>query len=82
MKPYEVEITETLRRTVTVEAHDYDDAINKVRNAWRRSEYVLDANYFLEAEFEIVRFKHSQSIQLWACNHRKENTHEHNQLCT
>lgn len=44
MKSYEVEITETLRRTVTVEARDYDDAIDKVRNAWRRSEYVLDAD--------------------------------------
>ena len=49
MKSYEVEITETLRRTVTVEAHDYDEAISKVRNAWRRSEYVLDADDFLEA---------------------------------
>ena len=29
MKSYNVEITETLRRTVTVEAHDYDEAISK-----------------------------------------------------
>ncbi len=59
MKSYEVEITETLRRTVTVEARDYDDAIDKVRNAWRRSEYVLDADDFLEAGFEIVGVTHS-----------------------
>ena len=59
MKSYNVEITETLRRTVTVEAHDYDDAISKVREAWRRSEYVLDANDFLEAGFEIVGVKYS-----------------------
>ena len=32
MKSYKVEITETLRRTVTVEARDYDEAIDKVRN--------------------------------------------------
>ena len=59
MKSYNVEITETLRRTVTVEARDYDEAISKVRNAWRRSEYVLDADDFLEAGFEIVGVKYS-----------------------
>ena len=59
MKSYNVEITETLRRTVTVEAHDYDEAISKVREAWRRSEYVLDADDFLEAGFEIVSVTHS-----------------------
>ena len=59
MKSYKVEITETLRRTVTVEAHDYDEAIDKVREAWRRSEYVLDADDFLEAGFEIVNVQHS-----------------------
>ena len=59
MKSYEVEITETLRRTVTVEARDYDEAISNVREAWRRSEYVLDADDFLEAGFEIVGVAHS-----------------------
>ena len=59
MKSYNVEITETLRRTVTVDAHDYDEAIDKVREAWRRSEYVLDADDFLEAGFEIVGITHS-----------------------
>ena len=59
MKSYNVEITETLRRTVTVEAHDYDDAISKVREAWRRSEIVLDADDFLEAGFEIVGIQYS-----------------------
>ena len=59
MKSYEVEITETLRRTVTVEARDYDEAISKVREAWKRSEYVLNADDFLEAGFEIVGVKYS-----------------------
>ena len=59
MKSYNVEITETLRRTVNVQARDYDDAIGKVREAWRRSEYVLDANDFLEARFKIVGVAHS-----------------------
>ena len=59
MKSYNVEITETLRRTVNVEARDYDEAIGKVREAWRRSEIVLDADDFLEAGFEIVGITHS-----------------------
>ena len=59
MKSYKVEITETLRRTVNVKARDYDEAINKVREAWRRSEYVLDADDFLEAGFEVVSVKYS-----------------------
>ena len=59
MKSYKVEITETLRRTVTVEAHDYDEALSKVREAWKRSEYVLDADDFLEAGFEIAGVAYS-----------------------
>ena len=58
MKSYKVEITETLRRTVAVDAMDYDEAISKVSEAWRRSEYVLDADDFLEAGFEIVGVVH------------------------
>ena len=59
MKSYNVEITETLRRTVNGEARDYDDAIGKVREAWRRSEIVLDADDFLEVGFETVGVAHS-----------------------
>ena len=59
MKSYNVEITETLRRTVTVEAHDYDEAIDKVREAWKKSEFVLDADDFLEAGFEVAGVAHS-----------------------
>ena len=59
MKSYKVKITETLRRTVTVEAHDYDEAIDKVREAWKKSEFVLDADDFLEAGFEVAGVTHS-----------------------
>lgn len=54
MKVFNVEITETLRRSVTVEAYDEREAYNKVRQAWIRSEYVLDADDFLEAGFEVI----------------------------
>ncbi len=58
MKSYKVEITETLCRTVKVEAKDDDEAISKVSEAWRRSEYVLDADDFIEARFDVIGVEH------------------------
>ena len=54
MKKFNVEITETLRRNVVVEAHDDREAENAVREKWRKSEYVLDADDFIEAGFEVI----------------------------
>ena len=54
MKSFHVEITETLRRTVIVDALNERDAYNKVQQAWINSQYVIDANYFLEAGFRVV----------------------------
>lgn len=54
MKTFTVEITETLRKSVTVEAYDERDAYNKVREAWKKCEYVLDADDFLEAGFQVM----------------------------
>lgn len=54
MKSFHVEITETLSKIVTVEALTSEEAYNKVREAWKKSEYVLDADDFLEAGFEVV----------------------------
>lgn len=54
MKVFNVEITETLRRKVTVEAHNELEAYNKVREAWKRNQYVLDAEDFLKAGFEVI----------------------------
>ncbi len=54
MKKFTVEITETLRKSVTVEAYDERDAYSKVREAWKKCEYVLDADDFLEAGFQIM----------------------------
>ena len=59
MKSYEVEISENLRKIVTIEARNDDEAISNVREAWKRSEYVLDAGDFLEVGFEIVCVTHS-----------------------
>lgn len=57
-KKFNVEITETLRRSVVVEAHNEQEAYNLVREAWKRSEYVLDADDFIEAGFQVMGLVH------------------------
>ena len=54
MKNFEVAITETLKKIVTVEAETLDEAEWLAEAAWRRGEYVLDAECF-----EGVKFKGS-----------------------
>ena len=51
MKIYEIEIDELLEKVVKVEADSLDEAIDKVRDAYRNEEYVLDYNYFKGVEF-------------------------------
>ena len=52
MREYSVTITETLRKTVTVEAESMAEAEQMVNDAWHNSEYILDADDFQEVEFE------------------------------
>ena len=47
---YEVEITETLQRTVEVEAASTEDAERQVRAAYRAGDIVLDAEDCTEVE--------------------------------
>lgn len=54
MKSFNVQITETLQRTVTVEALNYNEALTLVRVVWKKSQYVLDADDFIEAAFEVI----------------------------
>ena len=51
MKIYEIEIEELLQKVVKVEADSLDEAIDKVRDAYRNEEYVLDYNDFKGVEF-------------------------------
>ena len=41
MKEYDVKITETLEKTVTVQAESHDAAEEQVRAAYYNSEYIL-----------------------------------------
>ena len=51
MKEYDIKITETLEKTVTVEAASREEAEEQVRQAYYDSEYILDSENFTGAEF-------------------------------
>ena len=50
---YEVEITETLQRSVEVEAASAEDAERQIRAAYRAGDIVLDAEDCTEVEFDV-----------------------------
>ena len=49
---FDVTITETLKKTVTVEAADSGEAEEIVSDGYRKSEYILDADHFTGVVFE------------------------------
>jgi len=51
LKEYDVKITETLEKTVTVEAESRDAAEEQVKAAYYNSEHILDAENFTGVEF-------------------------------
>lgn len=51
MKTYQVEIKETLCMTVEVEAENSQQAEEIIRQAYKKEEYVLDAEHFAGVEF-------------------------------
>lgn len=51
MKEYDIKITETLEKTVTVEAASREEAEEQVRQAYYDSEYILDSENFTGVEF-------------------------------
>lgn len=54
MKQYDVEITETLKRTVSVEAASREAAEQMVTDAWNHEDYVLGAEDFTGVAFKTV----------------------------
>ncbi len=52
MRKFEVAITETLRKTVTVKAKSLAEAEELVESQWNNSEHVLDAEDFVSARFD------------------------------
>ena len=53
MKEYDVVITETLQKTVTVEATSATQAKEIVERNWNDSEYILDADDFKGVQFYV-----------------------------
>ena len=51
MKEYDVKITETLEKTVTVQAESRDAAEEQVKDAYYNSEHILDAENFTGVQF-------------------------------
>lgn len=43
---YDITVIETLSKTVTVDAEDYDEALEKVENMYDRQEIILDSSDF------------------------------------
>nr|WP_270440012.1 DpnD/PcfM family protein [Butyricicoccus sp. AF86-03b2A] len=54
MKKFDVEITETLQRKVSVEAASQEDAERMVTQAWNNQDYVLDSGDFTGVNFKTV----------------------------
>ena len=54
MKKFDVEITETLQRKVSVEAASQEDAERMVTQAWNNQDYVLDSGDFTDVDFKTV----------------------------
>ncbi len=60
MKAYDVTVTETLQMTVPIEAESLAEAEQTAEENWNRSQYILDADHFVGADFkakECVRDK-------------------------
>lgn len=51
MKEFEVTITETLEKKITVEAMSKDEAEQAVRDMWNDADIILDAEYFIDVSF-------------------------------
>lgn len=63
MKEYDVKITETLEKTVTVEAQSREAAEEQVRAAYYNSEHILDSDHFVGVDFGTMAEREIQQEQ-------------------
>ena len=70
MKEYDVKITETLEKTVTVQAESHDAAEEQVRAAYYNSEYILDSENFTGVAFGTTEEREVQKEQADTMNGR------------
>ena len=57
MKKYSIEVLEVLSRIVEVDAADEDDAIEKVKQMYRKYDIVLDDSDYKETEISVKEEK-------------------------
>ena len=62
MKTYDVTITETLQMTVPIEAERLAEAEQTAECNWNRSQYILDADYVVGADFKAKEFVRDEVI--------------------
>lgn len=54
MKSYDVTITETLQKTVSIRADSHAKAEEIAEEKWKKEKYVLTADDFVEARFDAI----------------------------
>jgi hypothetical protein len=55
MTKYKIEVTETLSRTIEMEAESEDAAVEMVRQMYRNCDIVLDTSNYVETEISVKR---------------------------
>ena len=63
MKTYEVTITETLQKTVTVEADSREETERQVEENWNNRKYILDADSFVGVDFAVRTNERSREYE-------------------
>lgn len=51
---YKIEITETLQKTIEVEANDIEEALLKVKHLYKDEKEILDDTSYIDTEFKVV----------------------------
>jgi hypothetical protein len=54
MPKIKIEITETLQKTIEVDAENEHEAYKIVKEKYRNSEIILDDTSYIDTEFEVV----------------------------
>jgi hypothetical protein len=57
MRSYDVDITEVLKRTVSIKADSAEKAHFLVEKGWKEGAYILDSDDFKEVDFNATRHR-------------------------
>lgn len=70
MKKYKVEITETLKRVIEVQAQSAKDAVELIKQKYKNQEIILSENDYVDTEIDLLvdYFKTFQLVQLLKYN--------------